>query len=220
MTGRSRKYHYMQPVTPADKLRNPSIMKCSNQTPHNCRPHWKYGSSSASTEPVAFSLVGTDFQQDLGGRGHHEEQVLSITGRKSRLRMRFWSLNFFLITICHCHQASAKQWHDEFRGSGDNEDDHNFCLYVWGLPYLNIYKPARAHESSNLPVTVRSWSIMGQGKISFSEGVESIKSTWALWQYSWQENIKSTWTLPQCQLASQHFLVCPRKASYQAAKPG
>lgn len=95
MTGRSRKYHYMQPVTSADKLRNPSIMKCSNQTPHNCRPHWKYRSSSASTEPVAFSLVGTDFQQDLGGRGHHEEQVLSITGRKSRLRMRFWSLNLF-----------------------------------------------------------------------------------------------------------------------------
>lgn len=89
-------------------------------------------------------------------------------------------------------------WHDEFRGSGDNEDDHNFCLYVWGLPYLNIYKPAHARESSNLPGTIRSWSIMGQGKISFSEGVESIKSTWALWQYSWQENIKSTWTLLQC----------------------
>lgn len=96
MTERSHKYQHMQPVTSADNLRNPSILKCSIQTPHNCRPHWKYGSFTASTEPVAFSLLGTNFQQDLCGRGHHGEQALSITGRKSRLRTRFWSLNFFL----------------------------------------------------------------------------------------------------------------------------
>lgn len=96
MTGGSHKYPYMQSVTSADNLRNPSIMECSIQIPHNCRPHWKYGSFTASTEPVAFILVGTDFQQDLCGRGHHGEQALSITGRKSRLRIRFQSLNFFL----------------------------------------------------------------------------------------------------------------------------
>lgn len=139
MTGRSHKYPYMQSVTSTDNLRNPSIMKCSIQIPHNCRPHWKYGSFTASTDPVAFSLVGTDFQQDLCGRGHHGEQALSIMGRKSRLRIRFWSLNFFLYHHLPLSPGvSAKRWYDEFRGSEEDEDDHNFrlCLRMALSQYL------------------------------------------------------------------------------------
>lgn len=90
------KCHYMQPITFIGNLRNPNFIKCSIQTPHNWRPHWKYVSFTASTEPVAFTLGGTDFRQGSCSRGHHEEQALRVMGRKSRLRVLFWSLNIFL----------------------------------------------------------------------------------------------------------------------------